>query len=144
MTIEFLWAWGGFTAATIVCGWAALRGGWAERVIGATLWVAWVDSLLIESHGPDRPGLQVELIDVFVLVVFTAVSLKQRRLWTLLLVASQVDDVFSHITAHLLHYGLYSYITATGLWGGQFLIGCLAAGMTGHRRRSKSMMTAYA
>jgi len=139
MTIEFVWAWGGFAAATLVCGWACLRGRWAERLIGATLWVAWVDSLLIESHGRAGPGLQVELIDVFVLVVFTAVSLKARRLWILLLVASQVDDVFSHITAHLLHYGLYSYLTATGLWGGQFLTGCLAAGVIGHRRRAYSI-----
>jgi hypothetical protein len=144
MTIEFVWAWGGFTAATLVCGWACLRGGWAERVAGATLWVAWVDSLLIELHGSPVPGLQVQLIDVFALVVFTAISLKARRLWMLLLVASQLDDVFSHVTEHLLHYGLYSYITATGLWGGQFLTGCLAAGMIGHRRRSKSFKMAVA
>ncbi len=144
MTIEFLWAWGGFTAATIVCALAAWRGGWAERTVGATLWVAWVASLLIESHGPDRPGLQVILIDWFVLFVFVAVSLKERRIWTLLLVASQVDDVASHATAHLLHYGLYSYITATGIWGGQFLIGCLAAGLIGYRRRSRSVKMAPA
>jgi len=135
MTIEFIWAWGGLALATIVCVAALIWGGSTERMIAITLWVAWVVSLLVESHGPKGPGDQVILIDVFVLLVFIGVSLKTRRLWTLFATASQVDDVASHFGARLLHWGLYSYITATGIWGGYFLIGCILAGIVGHRRR---------
>ena len=133
--IEFIWAWGGFALATIVCAAALIWGGSTERMIAATLWGAWVISLIVESHSSKGPGDQVILIDIFVLFVFIAVSLKTRRLWTLFAAASQVDDVASHFGARLLHWGLYSYVTATGIWGGYFLIGCIVAGIAGHRWR---------
>ncbi len=134
MTIAFIWAWGGFALATIVCACAALGGAATTRMIAATFWVAWVVSLVVASHGAKGPGDQVILIDVLVLVVFVAVSLKARRLWTLFAAASQVDDVASHFGARLLHGGLYSYISATGIWGGYFVIGCLVAGIVTDRR----------
>jgi len=137
MTIAFIWAWGGLALAALVCAATCIWGGRYERVVSATLLVAWIVSILVESHGPDRPGLQVVLIDVFVLGVFIAVSLRTRRLWTLFLVASQVDDVASHFGQRLIHYGGFSYITSTGIWGGYFLIGCIIAGIITHQRRLK-------
>ncbi len=141
MTIEFIWAWGGLALATIVCVAALIWGGSTERMIAITLWVAWVVSILVETHGPGRPGILVILIDVFVLFIFIVVSLKTRRPWTLFAAASQVDDVASHFGAQLLHYGVYSYITATGIWGGYFLIGCIVAGILGHQTRQGRAVT---
>ena len=137
MTIGFIWAWGGLALATSVYAAALIWGGSTERMIAATLWVAWVVSLLVESHGSKGPGDQVILIDVCVLLIFIAVSLKSRRLWTVFAAASQVDDVASHFGARLLHWGLYSYITATGIWGGYFLIGCIVAGIVNHQQRRR-------
>jgi len=146
MTIEFIWAWGGFALATIVCAAACIWGGSEGRIVGATFWVAWVASLVVESYGHDRPGVLVPLIDTFVLLVFIGVSVKTRRLWTLLAAASQLDDVASHFGQQLIHYGGYSYITATGIWGGYFLIGCIFAGIVDHQwslnRRQSSFGTA--
>ncbi len=146
MTIEFIWAWGGFALATIVCAAACIWDGSEGRIVGATFWIAWVASLVVESYGHDRPGVLVPLIDTFVLLVFIGVSLKTRRLWTLLAAASQLDDVASHFGQQLIHYGGYSYITATGIWGGYFLIGCIFAGIVDHQwslnRRQSSFGTA--
>ena len=141
MTIEWLWAWGGFALATVVCAAAGLWGGTAERTIAGTFWGAWVLTYVVASHGAKGPGDQVILIDTVCLFVFAAVSLKSRRLWTLIATASQLDDVASHIGARLLHFGLYSYLTATGIWGGYVLIGCIAAGVWNHRRRDRAALT---
>ena len=134
MPIEYIWAWGGFALATIVCAAALIWGGTAGRVVAATFWIAWVLSLLVASHDPHRPGIQVDLIDVVVLVVFVVVSFRTRRLWTMFAAACQLDDVVSHFGGRLLHYGISSTITATGIWGGYALIACIAAGIVTHQR----------
>ena len=137
MTIEVFWQWSLFAFATATCAAAVLWGGWAERRIGATFWIAWALSLVVASKGSAGPGYQILAIDSVVLVIFTAISLKARHLWVLLIVASQLDDVASHVAARVLHFGRYSYITATAIWGGQFITLCLLAGLIGYRRRLK-------
>ena len=132
--LQFIWAWGGFALATIVCAAAALWGGRTARVVAATFWIAWVLSLVVGPHGPYRPGLLIVLIDVVVLFIFVGVSLKTRRVWTVVAAACQLDDVASHLAGRLLHYGLFSSITATGIWGGYAIIACLLAGILTHRR----------
>ena len=137
MLINFIWVYGGLTLATVVCAAACWWGGPAERVCAATLWIAWVLTLLVQSHGSKGPGDQVILIDTICLVVFTALSLKVRRLWTLFVAASQLDDVTSHFAARMFHYGLWSYIVATGIWGGEFILACLVVATIGYQRRLK-------
>jgi hypothetical protein len=137
MTIEFIWKWGSFALATAACAAAVLWGGWAARRIGATFWIAWVASLLLASNGPKGPGDQILLIDTIVLFIFVAIALKARHIWVLLTVASQLDDVASHVAQRLLHFGVYSYMTATSIWGGQFITFCLIAGTIGYRLRLK-------
>jgi hypothetical protein len=137
MLVYYIWVWGGVAWATVVCAIACLWGGWPERICGATLWIAWVLSLLVESHGANGPGNQVILIDSICLVVFTALSLKWRHVWTLLVAASQLDDVVSQFAGKTLHYGLWSYIVATGIWGGEFILFCLLFATITRQRRLK-------
>jgi hypothetical protein len=135
MLLYYFWIWGVYALATVICAAACIWGGWPERVCGATLWIAWTLSLLVESHDGNGPGNQIVLIDSVCLVIFTALSLKARHIWTLLVAASQLDDVMSHFTAKMLHYALWSYAMVTGLWGGQLILVCLLIATINHKRR---------
>lgn len=135
MLLHFIWVWGVFALATAICGAAWMWGGKPERICGVTLWIAWVLSLIAGYLDRKGIGNPVVIIDTVCLVIFTAVSLKWRHIWTLLVAASQLDDVISHFTAKALNYGLWSYAMATGLWGGQFIMICLLVATIGHQRR---------
>ncbi len=142
--VNLIWVYGGLARATIVCGMACWLGGTAERIVAATLWIAWVLSLILFVPGPKGPGMATTIIDCTVLVVFVTVSLRTRLLWTLFAAAYQVDDVMSHFAAQLSHFQLYSHIVAAGLWGGEALLVCIVAGTIGHRRRLKRQTLAQA
>ena len=120
--------------ATLVCAGVYWWGGPAERVGAATIFIAWVLSLLLQTHGPHGPGPWVVLIDIVVLAIFGVLSFKTRRLWTLFGAACQLDAVMSHFAAKLTHFQLYSYVVALGLWGGQGMLVCLIAGAIGYRQ----------
>ena len=137
MLIKYIWAYASFILATVTCVAATLWGGRYERIVAATFWISWALTFLVQSRGSLGPGDQVILIDSVVLIIFIWVSLKSRQPWVLLATASQVDDVASHLAARLLHFGLGSYIIATGIWGGYFITVCLAAGTIGYRVRLK-------
>ncbi len=131
------WVYGVLGLATVICAAACLWGSRPERICGATLWIAWVLSLVIELLDGKGIGNIIVLIDSVCLVIFVAVSLKWRHIWTLLVAASQLDDVMSHFTAKMLNYSLWSYAMVTGLWGGQFIMLCLLIATLNHRRRLK-------
>ena len=144
MLLYYLWVWGVFALATVICAAACLWGGWPERICGATLWIAWVLSMLVEILDGKGIGNTVVVIDTVCLIIFTAVSLKWRYVWTLLVAASQLDDVMSHFTAKMLHYALWSYAMVTGLWGGQFILICLVIATINHQRRLRRHSTLQA
>ena len=133
--INLIWVYGGLAWATLVCGMTCWLGGTAERVAAATLWTAWVLSLILFVPGPKGPGAATMIIDCTSLAVFVILSLRTRRLWTLFMATCQLDDVMSHVAAQLSHFQLYSHIVAEGLWGGEALLACLIAGTIGYRRR---------
>jgi hypothetical protein len=135
--VNIIWVYGGLAWATLVCGAAVLWGGWAERTVGITLWIGWVLSLILFVPGPTGPGIATTSIDGTALVIFAGVSLKSRRIWTLVATACQLDDVMSHVGAEWVHYQLYSHIVAAGIWGGEALLFCLIAGTIGHRQSLK-------
>ncbi len=144
MLIDYLWSYGGFGFATVVCAAACLWGGTTERAAGATLWIAWALSMAVGASGYKGPGNPVILIDTVVLVVFVGLSLRSRHIWLLLATASQLDDVASHFAARLMHFGRFSYLIATGIWGGLFITLCLAAGTLGYRQRRRRQIAAAA
>ena len=144
MSINLIWMYGGLAMATLACAGVYGWGGPTERVGAAAIWLAWVLSLLLQTHGPQGPGIWVVLIDVVVLAIFGVLSFKTRHLWTLFAAACQLDAVMSHFAAKLTHFQLYSYVVALGLWGGQGMLVCLIAGTIGYRRRLKRQTTPQA
>ena len=137
--VWFLWVWGGLAAATLICGAACLWGGPPERLCGATLWIAWVLSLVVDFTRHNGIDNLVVAIDCACLVVFTALSFKWRHIWTLLVAASQLDDIASHVAARATHFGRWSYAVVTGLWGGQLILVCLLVATINHQKRLKRL-----
>jgi len=140
--VWFLWVWGGLAAATLICAAACLWGGPPERLCGATLWIAWVLSLVVDFTKHNGIDTLVVMIDCVCLVVFAGLSFKWRRIWTLLVAASQLDDVMSHVAARTTHFGLWGYAVVIGLWGGQLILVCLLVATINHRRRLKRQVPA--
>ncbi len=136
MLIVYLWIYGGIALATLVCAAACRWGGPAERLCATTLWLAWIASYFVQSWAGKGPGDLVILIDTICLVVFVLLSLKFKRLWTLVVAASQLDDVMSHLASKLTHY-VYSYVVVSGVFGGYFILLVLAIATIGHQRRLK-------
>ena len=135
--MNFLWVYGSAFLACLCCIWAFWQGGRVEKYAAAIIFVAWVLSSLLQSHNGKGPGIWVELIDIVVLILFAALSLWSRRIWTLFITACQLDAVASHLVAHLTHFGVFSYLTATGLWGGEGLLIALAFGIVGYQKQQK-------
>ncbi len=135
--VNVIWVYGGLAWATLVCGVACWLGGTTERIAAATLWTAWVLSLILFVPGPKGPGAATMIIDCASLAIFVILSLRARRLWTLFMATCQLDDVMSHFASQLSHFQLYSHIVAEGLWGGEALLACLIVGTIGYRRRLK-------
>jgi len=135
--VNFIWQYGGVALAVLVCGWSLAYGGASERFAAAVILSAWIFMLLVQSHTTAGPGIWVELSDVVVLILFTAMSLKVRRLWTIFMTALQLDAVVGHFTAKLAHYELYPYMVAIGLWGGYGLLIVLMIAVINHRRAAR-------
>ncbi len=133
--LNIIWVYGGLAWATLICAMTGWLGGTTERIGAATVWLAWVLSLVLFVPGPTGPGAATTVIDCTSLVVFVILSLRTRRLWTICIAACQLDDVMSHFASQLSHFQLYSHIVAEGLWGGEALLACLIAGTIGYRRR---------
>ncbi len=135
--VNFIWQYGGGAIAILVCGLSLTYGGAAERFAAAVIVSAWIFMLLVQSHSMSGPGIWVELSDVVVLVLFTGLSLRVRKLWTVFLAALQLDAVVGHFTAKLAHYELYPYVVAVGLWGGYGLLIVLMIAVVNYRRALK-------
>ena len=140
--INFIWQYGGALLATLVCGWSMVRGGPTERFAAVVLLVSWYLTLILQTHRQADPGIWVKLIDLTVFILFAAMSLKTRKLWTLFIAALQLDTVVGNLAAQLAGFGQYPAAVAAGLWGGYGLLIALAAGTISHqlseRRRWKT------
>ncbi|ESQ86509.1 hypothetical protein ABAC460_23190 [Asticcacaulis sp. AC460] len=128
-----IWIYGGYVAVTACCAWAFRSGGVTERLGAALIGMGWVVTGILAKRG-QGPGAEIVAIDVTVLLLFIALTLKSRRLWTFFASACMLNAVFTHIAHQVTAFGLYSYSTANGFWGGWALLACLAAGVAGHRR----------
>ncbi len=137
MNAHLVWMYGGDLAAFVCCAWAFWRGGSAERIGAAIVAIGWTLSIVLTSHAGHGPGIFVVSIDTVMLASFVALAIWSRKLWTFFIAACMLNSETSHFTEHLIRFGMYSYVTAIGLWGGWGLLICLAAGTWGHIRQQK-------
>ncbi len=141
--VRFAWKWTGLVLMIICVIWALWRGEKPERTGAVILATSWGLTDLFHKHGVYGPEVSVILIDCITLLAFIWLSLWSRRLWTVFLSAFQLDAVASHFAVLLApQIGSFSYITATGLWGGYGLVFALAAGMWGIERRRQLRVAA--
>ena len=138
---HYVWTWGGNVAAALVCAFAFWRGGPVEKRGAAIILAGWLLTLLVVYLHIERiHGVHyyIMAIDTAVLIGFTALSLRSRRLWTLFMAAFQLNDVMTHFAAFVPGMDTYTYVTAIGFWGGWGLIFILTWGTWDHMRRSQS------
>jgi hypothetical protein len=135
LTILWLfWARGGDIAALICCSWAMWRGGFTEKVGAALIGSAWLLSFLLTGREGNGLGLYVLIIDIVTLIALSVLAIWSRKPWVFAAAACMINAVVSHFTPQLANLGIYSYVTAVGLWSGWLLLACLVWGVIAHLR----------
>ncbi len=134
---RMLWMYGGHLAAFLCCTWAFWKGGSPERIGAAIIASGWILTILLTSHAGHGPGQYVVTIDVCTLIGLAVLAIWSRRIWAFFAAACMFNSVMSHFTEALVHFGIYSYVTTIGIWGGWALLICLASGVWGHIRRGQ-------
>jgi hypothetical protein len=130
----YTWAYVALVLGIVVCLYALVRGGPAERA-GAVIYLAgWLATTVVQTmSGGVEWGIMA--VDTVGLVAFVILCLWTRKIWTVLIAACQLDAVASHIAALMApQFSYVTYITVIGFWGGYGLLACLAAGTYGYRR----------
>lgn len=114
--------------AICVCGFAMYRGAVPTRIAGGVFLSAWLVTPLIRIADPSQVEWFVFAIDVVVLSVFLALTLKFRRFWLVGASAFQLLAASTHL-AMLVDFRvtLNSYVMALGLWS-LAVLGSILAG----------------
>ena len=131
----YTWAYVALILNVIVCLYASVCGGPAERCGAIIYLIGWLATTLVSKTGFNSIQLGILAVDALGLIAFVALSLWARKIWTIFMAASQLDAVGSHIAALLApQFSYVSYITVIGFWGGYGLMICLAIGTYSHQR----------
>ena len=130
----YAWAITGDVLALLLCPYALIRGGFAERSAAAVIGLGWILTIALQSALPGL-NLAIFLIDLAAFIGLLLISLRARKLWTLFAAAFQFNAVAVHIVSHLFpQVGVVSIITFIEFWGGYGLLAALGAGMIGVER----------
>lgn len=118
-------------AAICICGFAMYRGGVPTRIAGGVFLSAWLITPLIRIADPSQVEWFVFAVDVVVLGVFLALTLKFRRFWLVGASAFQLLAASTHLAMLIdLRVTLNSYVMALGLWSlavlGSILVGAFS------------------
>lgn len=95
LLITFFWA-----CLTLSCGHALVRGGRPERLVAAAITLGTVASLLAIPPVGHRQGdffSRLALVDLIVLALFVAVSLRYDRFWPMLAAGFQLAAVGTEV-----------------------------------------------
>ena len=138
--IYYAWAITSDVLALLICTYALVRGGPAERGGAAVIGIGWILSIALQT-----PALGLNqgifLVDVVGLVLLAWISLRSRKIWTLCCAAFQFNAVAIHVVAYCFpRIGVVSILTVIGFWGGYGLLAALGGGMISverERRRAR-------
>lgn len=133
--IHFFWKYGARALCIIICTWAVLQGGTAERLGALITAVAWYLSYLNATQDGSGPAVATVVVDIAATAAFVALAVWSRRPWTFFIAACMLNAVATHFIARALDLGMFAYITVAGFWGGYGILICLASGIVGHRIR---------
>jgi hypothetical protein len=126
------------TIAILICGLAMWRGDQPARWIGAAFLASWVGSLLVNRHDPYNADYGILAIDVLTLVVCVWVSIRSRRIWTVIVSAFLTIIVASHIAVMIdLRVSLNTLRVSMAIWS-YGILACIAFGAWTGRDRGRA------
>jgi hypothetical protein len=145
MNLSQIMQYVGIAVVTLLCVWAWFRGGPAERIGAVVLFFGWICSILFHEIRQGGPGPIVVAIDIAMAVAFSALLIRYRKIWLVLIVACQINLVAAHFVAIPQFIDGWSFFLVINIWGGYGLLFSLALGMILHElgfgRRSKVTAT---
>lgn len=132
MNLSQIMQYVGIAVVTLLCVWAWIRGGPAERIGAVILFFEWIFSILFHQIREGGPGPIVVAIDIAMAVGFSALLIRYRKIWLVLIVACQVNLVAAHFVAIPQFIDGWSFFLVINIWGGYGLLFSMALGMVLH------------
>lgn len=130
-----LWFVANFGTAFLVCGYAMLRGGGPEKLVGIFLLGANILTFVIPDRRWNDVQFGVMALDIVAFVLFVALAMVVDRWWTLFLAGFQGLCVLLHL-AFWAQMRITSFVYSTGLnLIGYAVFATLLAGTVAHARR---------
>lgn len=116
LTIEFP-PWLGYLILVMVCGGALLKGGREERIGAGALLISVCVTILLRDRSWPHVQLAGFAMDIFVLLVLGAISLRTPKYWPLAAAGFQLLAVLTHV-GKLIDPNLnqWAYLTAIVIW----------------------------
>jgi hypothetical protein len=122
------------TLAVLICGLAMWLGDRAARWMGAAFLASWVGSLVVYRHDPHGADYGMLAVDVLTLATFVWVSMRTRRIWTLVASAFMAIIVASHLAVMIdLRVTLGTLWISMAMWS-YGVLACIAFGTWSARR----------
>lgn len=114
--------------AILICGMAMWRGDQAARWAGAVCLAGWLGSILVYQGNAYNADYGVLAIDFISLVAFVWISMRMRRIWTIIVSALTALMVASHVAVMIdLRVTLGTLIIGTAMWS-YGVLACIAFG----------------
>lgn len=117
-----------FGLATAVCGVAAKFGDDSARRVAVAFFLNWLGSLLAYSANAYTTEWEILALDVATLIYFAWVSIRWRRLWTVVASAFVAIIVASHVATMIdLRVTIDTFNVSVAIWS-YGVLACIAFG----------------
>lgn len=114
--------------AVLICGLAMWRGDLAARWTGAVSLANWLGSLLIYRRDAYNADYGVLAIDAIALIAFVWISIRTRRIWTIIASAFLAIIVASHVATVIdLRVTHGTWLIGMAMWS-YGVLACIAFG----------------
>jgi hypothetical protein len=114
--------------AILVCGLAMWRGDRSARWIGAAFLADWLGSLLVYRRHVQSADYGVLVIDIVTLAAFVWISMRTRRIWTIVASAFMAIIVASHVAVMIdLRVTINTLKASMAIWS-YGVLACIAFG----------------
>lgn len=121
--------------AVLICGLAMWRGDRSARWIGAAFLADWVGSLLVHRRQTLNADYGVLAIDMVTLAAFVWISMRTRRLWTIVASAFMAIIVASHVAVMIdFRVTINTLKASMAIWS-YGVLACIAFGTWAAARR---------
>lgn len=114
--------------AILICGLAMWRGDQAARWAGAVCLAGWLASILVYRGNVYNADYGLLAVDIASLIGFVWISVRMRRIWTVILSAFMAIIVASHVAIMIdLRVMISTLVTGMAMWS-YGVLACIAFG----------------